>query len=140
MASFGAADFGDAVTPQLSLTATKTRVHQRFPHYNVSRPAVTTDGQLKTRPGPIEKSLTKCYIVRRCRLLQRVQAVPWDFFVIFLPSLDAALTQCERELLEQALSATSGNISRTAQMIGTDRAGVYRRMRRLGIDVRFFRR
>lgn len=40
----------------------------------------------------------------------------------------------ERELIEAALDAAGGNVAEAARRLETDRANLYRRMRRLGID------
>jgi len=45
-----------------------------------------------------------------------------------------ALDQHERELIARALSAARGNVAEAARKLATDRANLYRRMRRLGIE------
>jgi two-component system nitrogen regulation response regulator NtrX len=45
-----------------------------------------------------------------------------------------ALDQHERELIARALSAARGNVAEAARRLATDRANLYRRMRRLGIE------
>jgi two-component system, NtrC family, nitrogen regulation response regulator NtrX len=54
------------------------------------------------------------------------------------PWRDVALTDCldqyERELIARALSASRGNVAEAARRLATDRANLYRRMRRLGIE------
>jgi two-component system nitrogen regulation response regulator NtrX len=54
------------------------------------------------------------------------------------PWRDVALTekldQCERELIARALSVARGNVAEAARRLMTDRANLYRRMRRLGIE------
>jgi two-component system nitrogen regulation response regulator NtrX len=45
-----------------------------------------------------------------------------------------ALDQHERELIARALSAARGNVAEAARRLSTDRANLYRRMRRLGIE------
>ncbi|MEX2155396.1 MAG: sigma-54 dependent transcriptional regulator [Gemmatimonadales bacterium] len=54
------------------------------------------------------------------------------------PWRDVALTetldQCERELIARALSVSRGNVAEAARRLLTDRANLYRRMRRLGIE------
>jgi transcriptional regulator with GAF, ATPase, and Fis domain len=51
---------------------------------------------------------------------------------------DVALTEAldgyERVLLARALSAAKGNVADAARRLSTDRANLYRRMRRLGIE------
>src|ERR1051325_5992568 len=42
--------------------------------------------------------------------------------------------QYERELIAKALSAAKGNVAEAARRLQTDRANLYRRMRRLGIE------
>jgi len=44
------------------------------------------------------------------------------------------LQQFEATLIESALRAAGGNVAAAARQLGTDRANLYRRMRRLGID------
>jgi two-component system nitrogen regulation response regulator NtrX len=54
------------------------------------------------------------------------------------PWYDIALTdvldQQERELIARALSAARGNVAEAARRLSTDRANLYRRMRRLNIE------
>jgi two-component system nitrogen regulation response regulator NtrX len=40
----------------------------------------------------------------------------------------------ERDLLNGALEAATGSVAEAARRLRTDRANLYRRMRRLGID------
>ncbi len=54
---------------------------------------------------------------------------PWRDIV-----LSDTLDQYERELIARALSASRGNVAEAARRLDTDRANLYRRMRRLGID------
>ena len=56
-----------------------------------------------------------------------------------LPSLESAFDKLERDVIEQALSATDGNVTQAAQRIKICRVHIYQRMRRLGIDYRSFR-
>ena len=49
-------------------------------------------------------------------------------------SLANALDQHERELIARALSVSHGNVAEAARRLATDRANLYRRMRRLGIE------
>jgi len=49
-------------------------------------------------------------------------------------ALAEALDQHERELIARALSAARGNVAEAARKLSTDRANLYRRMRRLGIE------
>jgi len=49
-------------------------------------------------------------------------------------ALAAALDQFERTLIARALSATHGNVAEAARRLSTDRANLYRRMRRLGLE------
>ncbi|HWP37849.1 MAG TPA: sigma-54 dependent transcriptional regulator [Gemmatimonadales bacterium] len=49
-------------------------------------------------------------------------------------SLSDELDEYERTLITRALSAARGNIAEAARLLVTDRANLYRRMRRLGID------
>lgn len=48
--------------------------------------------------------------------------------------LSDRLDDFERELIEEALAAAQGNVADAARQLRTDRANLYRRMRRLGID------
>jgi two-component system nitrogen regulation response regulator NtrX len=45
-----------------------------------------------------------------------------------------ALDRYERQLIAAALSAASGNVADAARRLSTDRANLYRRMRRLGLE------
>ena len=49
-------------------------------------------------------------------------------------ALSDALDHYERVLIARALSAARGNVTDAARKLSTDRANLYRRMRRLGID------
>ena len=49
-------------------------------------------------------------------------------------ALAEALDGYERELIVRALSAAKGNVADAARKLATDRANLYRRMRRLGIE------
>jgi two-component system nitrogen regulation response regulator NtrX len=49
-------------------------------------------------------------------------------------ALSDTLDRYERELIAKALSATKGNVAEAARRLQTDRANLYRRMRRLGIE------
>jgi two-component system nitrogen regulation response regulator NtrX len=49
-------------------------------------------------------------------------------------ALTDALDQFERSLIARALSAARGNVAEAARKLATDRANLYRRMRRLGLD------
>jgi two-component system nitrogen regulation response regulator NtrX len=49
-------------------------------------------------------------------------------------ALADTLDQYERELIARALSASRGNVAEAARRLQTDRANLYRRMRRLGIE------
>jgi len=48
--------------------------------------------------------------------------------------LPEALDRYERALIAGALSATGGNVAEAARRLATDRANLYRRMRRLGLE------
>ena len=49
-------------------------------------------------------------------------------------SLTDALDEYERELITAALTQAQGNIAEAARILQTDRANLYRRMRRLGVE------
>jgi len=49
-------------------------------------------------------------------------------------ALTETLDQYERELIARALSISRGNVAEAARRLLTDRANLYRRMRRLGIE------
>ena len=49
-------------------------------------------------------------------------------------ALSETLDQYERELIARALSVSRGNVAEAARRLATDRANLYRRMRRLGIE------
>ena len=48
--------------------------------------------------------------------------------------LSEALDEFERGLIAAALAQAQGNIAEAARVLQTDRANLYRRMRRLGLD------
>ena len=50
-------------------------------------------------------------------------------------SLSDTLDEHERTLIVRALSAAGGNVAEASRRLKTDRANLYRRMRRLGIPV-----
>jgi len=49
-------------------------------------------------------------------------------------ALAEALDNFERTLIARALSAARGNVAEAARRLATDRANLYRRMRRLGLE------
>jgi transcriptional regulator with GAF, ATPase, and Fis domain len=49
-------------------------------------------------------------------------------------SLSDRLDAYERELIRDALREAAGNVAEAARRLRTDRANLYRRMRRLGLD------
>jgi transcriptional regulator with GAF, ATPase, and Fis domain len=49
-------------------------------------------------------------------------------------ALSDTLDRYERELIARALSVSRGNVAEAARRLQTDRANLYRRMRRLGIE------
>jgi DNA-binding NtrC family response regulator len=49
-----------------------------------------------------------------------------------------ALEMREREIIEQALTATEGNASRAASALGIDRTYLTKRMKQLGVDRKAF--
>ena len=48
--------------------------------------------------------------------------------------LSDALDDYERALIAAALTQSEGNVAEAARVLQTDRANLYRRMRRLGLD------
>jgi DNA-binding NtrC family response regulator len=58
---------------------------------------------------------------------------------VVLPTLEAALKDRERSLIEQALTLTQGNVTEACRLIRTPREHLYAKMRRLGIDYKSFR-
>jgi transcriptional regulator with GAF, ATPase, and Fis domain len=48
--------------------------------------------------------------------------------------LAEALDSYERTLITRALSLAGGNVAEAARSLSTDRANLYRRMKRLGIE------
>jgi len=51
-------------------------------------------------------------------------------------TLQAARSRFEREFILRTLAAQSGNVSRTADLLGVERSNFYRKMRALGIATR----
>ena len=51
-------------------------------------------------------------------------------------SLTEALERHERQLIREAIQEAGGNIARAARILRTDRANLYRRMKRLGIEAK----
>jgi DNA-binding NtrC family response regulator len=50
--------------------------------------------------------------------------------------LTEALDRYEREIIAQALAQAEGNVAEAARLLVTDRANLYRRMKRLGLIAR----
>jgi len=51
-------------------------------------------------------------------------------------TLAAAVEQVERDLIQDALMSSSGNISEAARLLGLTRRGLYLKLKRLGLDTR----
>jgi DNA-binding NtrC family response regulator/tetratricopeptide (TPR) repeat protein len=51
-------------------------------------------------------------------------------------TLAAAVEEIEREMIQNALDRSAGNVSETARLLGLTRRGLYLKLRRLGLDVR----
>jgi len=51
-------------------------------------------------------------------------------------NLASAIEEVERDMIQNALDVTGGNISETARSLGLTRRGLYLKLRRLGLDVR----
>jgi DNA-binding NtrC family response regulator len=49
-------------------------------------------------------------------------------------SLSNLLDDYERSLISRAITRTTGNVAEAARLLQTDRANLYRRMKRLGIS------
>ena len=89
-------------------------------------------------------------IVERLAILATGEAISADDVTRVLPSgmvdgggetsawndveLSDALDRYERTLIARALSAARGNVADAARKLSTDRANLYRRMRRLGLE------
>ena len=67
--------------------------------------------------------------VPRYQSLSRAPSEGWSDV-----ALAEALDSYERTLIARALSAARGNVADAARKLATDRANLYRRMRRLGLE------
>jgi two-component system nitrogen regulation response regulator NtrX len=122
----------------------------------IGRPAVTvTAGAMDllvrhTWPGNVRELAN---IVERLIILSPRSAVTPDDVVTALPAGDGEsaslpnpvaetleladeLDRFERTLIARALSAAGGSVAEAARRLSTDRANLYRRMKRLGIESR----
>ena len=52
-------------------------------------------------------------------------------------TLATAVEQVEREVIQDALTRSGGNISETARRLGLTRRGLYLKLRRLGLEGEF---
>lgn len=49
-------------------------------------------------------------------------------------TLDAVVEETARSYIREVLDAKSGNVAATASVLGLSRQGLYKKMKRLGID------
>jgi hypothetical protein len=109
-------------------------------------------GSLPDRPSPAAAVLEElANIVERLIILSPRPAITAEDVASALPAgdggsaplpgstgLQLALTEeldrFEKTLITRALSAAGGNVAEAARRLSTDRANLYRRMKRLGIE------
>ncbi len=94
----------------------------------IERLAILASGETLTA-GDVARVLPQDGIAPPARLEAAEGDAPWRDI-----ALTETLDQYERELIARALSISRGNVAEAARRLLTDRANLYRRMRRLGID------
>lgn len=114
--------------------------------HGLPSPHITPDGMAALRgyrwPGNVRELLN---IVERLAILHPGGSVGPEEVIRVLPgtptsgetpgalSLSEQMDRTERRLIEEALSRAAGSVAEAGRLLRTDRANLYRRMRRLGI-------
>ena len=94
----------------------------------IERLAILASGETLTA-ADVARVLPQDGTVPPARLEAADGDAPWRDI-----ALSETLDQYERELIARALSISRGNVAEAARRLLTDRANLYRRMRRLGIE------